>query len=67
MSYDEKCPVCGTINHGVNLDETEGWMICEHCGKETQDYRFIKRAKIPVVSSKAAAKYAVPFDLRASK
>ena len=40
MSYDAKCPVCGTVNHGVNLDETEGRMICEHCGSETQDVRF---------------------------
>ena len=23
--YDVKCPVCGTVNKGLFLDETEGW------------------------------------------
>ncbi len=58
MSYDEKCPVCGTVNHGVNLDETEGWMICEHCHKETQDPRFRKLARIPVLSMEAVVRRA---------
>ena len=40
MAYDVKCPVCGTVNHSLNLEETEGRMICEHCGAETQDVRF---------------------------
>ena len=32
MAYDVKCPVCGTVNRGLNLEETEGRMICERCG-----------------------------------
>lgn len=40
MAYDLKCPVCGTVNRRLNLEETEGRMICEHCGAETQDVRF---------------------------
>ena len=29
---DVMCPVCGAINCGLILDETEGWMECERCG-----------------------------------
>ena len=27
-----KCPDCGTLNIGLDLEETDGWMECEHCG-----------------------------------
>lgn len=26
-----KCPVCGYINEGVDLEETEGWAECYKC------------------------------------
>ena len=29
---DVRCPECGEINHGLYLDETEGWMECAKCG-----------------------------------
>ena len=29
---DVKCPECETINFGLDLIETDGWMECEHCG-----------------------------------
>ncbi|MCD8099389.1 MAG: translation initiation factor 2 [Oscillospiraceae bacterium] len=29
--YDIKCPLCGTVNKNLYLDETNGWMECEHC------------------------------------
>lgn len=31
--YDVKCPVCGKINHGLFLEETKGWMECEHAAQ----------------------------------
>ena len=34
--YDAECPVCGAINHGVFLEETDGWMECERCGAVSQ-------------------------------
>lgn len=34
--YDVKCPVCGKINHGLFLEETKGWMECEHCGADVE-------------------------------
>ena len=26
-----KCPVCGHMNEGVDLEETEGWVECSQC------------------------------------
>ena len=48
MTYDVACPVCGRVNRRLYLEETEGWMECEHCGNSTQDLRFEKTRKIPV-------------------
>ena len=31
-STDVMCPVCGAINRGLILDETDGWMECRCCG-----------------------------------
>ena len=31
-TYDVKCLVCGVVNHSLFLEETDGWMECEHCG-----------------------------------
>ena len=25
-SKDVKCPICGTVNRSLDLDETDGWM-----------------------------------------
>ena len=32
---DVMCPICGTINYGLILEETDGWMECENCGSMT--------------------------------
>ena len=58
MPYDKECPICGTVNHDLNLDETEGWMICEHCHMETQDPRFRKYGLVPVLSMEAVVRRA---------
>ena len=26
-----RCPVCGQLNEGVDLDEAEGWVECYKC------------------------------------
>lgn len=35
-AYDIKCPVCGTVNHSLFLQETDGWLECENCGTESR-------------------------------
>lgn len=29
--YDVHCPICNTLNRRLVLEETQGWMECEHC------------------------------------
>ena len=33
---DVKCPICGTVNRSLDLDETDGWMECESCHNAVQ-------------------------------
>lgn len=45
-TYNIRCPVCGAINRGLNLEETDGRYICCSCGRETvwQKYKEGKEA-----------------------
>lgn len=36
--YNVKCPVCGTLNCDLMLEETKGWMECECCKAVTLVY-----------------------------
>lgn len=45
--YDVKCPVCGTVNKELYLDETDGWMECEHCHNDVQLFLSPKLKAIP--------------------
>ena len=49
MLYDEKCPICGKLNKGMYLDETQGLFVCEKCGNEIQIPRFKKKKQSPPV------------------
>lgn len=46
--YDCMCPVCGHMNYGLDLVETNGEVECEKCGLAVtvmcpfQDYTFSK-------------------------
>lgn len=51
MEYNEKCPICGTENKQLNLDETNGWFICEHCGYEVNNLTHCKGVKVPVLKT----------------
>lgn len=50
--YDVKCPICGTINHKLYLDETDGWMECEHCQQVVKVLRKAEEKRIPVYTPK---------------
>ena len=39
-AVDVKCPICGTINKSLDLEETDGWMECESCGEVTQQINY---------------------------
>lgn len=48
--YDMKCPICGTVNKNLYLEETDGWMECEHCGQVVMPLSIsgVPQKKIPV-------------------
>ena len=46
--YDVKCPICGTINHNLYREETDGWMECEHCQQTVKVLPFAMDKKVPV-------------------
>lgn len=43
------CPQCGTVNKGLYLEETDGWMECEKCHSLTQSKRFASRNQAKVL------------------
>ena len=48
-SYDLHCPICGTVNRGLYLEETDGWMECEKCGNVTQSMEHRQTVLIPLI------------------
>lgn len=51
MVYDEECPICGTVNKGLNLAETNGWFICEKCENEVNNLTHFKTVKDPFLKT----------------
>ena len=43
--YDVPCPLCGTLNKGLYLDETNGWMVCEKCDQAVRVLRYGSRRR----------------------
>ena len=56
MLTNENCPICGTENKGLNLAETNGWFICEHCGNEVNNLTHHKTVKVPLLKTDADIK-----------
>ena len=56
-----KCPICGQMNEGVDLDETEGWVECCRCKNDFVPSEYLHRVmqdmvSIPEVSFKISPK-----------
>ena len=59
--YNAKCPICGTENKKLDLDETNGWMECECCKNvciPTEYFKNIAKrcVKIPVYTMEQLGK-----------
>lgn len=55
--YNVKCPICGTINNGLYLEETHGWMECENCNYTVLVQQIkMKSYMVPVLSTKQLLK-----------
>ena len=53
--YNVKCPICGTINHNLYLEETNGWMECDHCRQTVKVLQFVTEKKVPVFTPQQLA------------
>ncbi len=51
-TYNVTCPICGTVNHDLYLDETSGFMECEHCGQVSNLREMEELKKIQVFTEK---------------
>ena len=56
--YDKICPICGMLNKNLNLEETEGWMECEHCKEKVGFFEFIETVKVPVYTPEMLSRMA---------
>ena len=67
-SYDKVCPICGTLNRNLNLDETDGWMECEACGHTVGFPLHIQRIRVPVYNLTQIAERVVlhPANIKGS-
>lgn len=60
--YDVTCPICGTLNKSLFLDETGGWMECEHCYTMVMDGEYARKhtVRIPLIKMGQLAQYVAP-------
>ena len=54
-TYDVRCPICGELNHNLYLDETDGWMECEHCPQSGHILGYARAKQIPVYTGRELA------------
>lgn len=53
--YDVKCPFCETLNRNLDLEDSKGWMECEHCKNAVKVFGVLPDKKIPVYTGKQVA------------
>ena len=61
-----KCPICGTVNRSLDLDETDGWMECESCHNAVQILKYAKSRRVPVYQM-ADCNLLIPLNKKRSK
>ena len=49
--YNRSCPFCGHLNKHLYLEETDGWMECEKCHKDSKVMDFCRGGGLPVFAS----------------
>lgn len=54
--YTCECPICGTINKDLYLEDSQGWFVCEKCDNSVQIMKFEKRIRLPVYTPEQVAK-----------
>lgn len=59
--YDVLCPICNTLNRRLFLEETQGWMECEHC------QQVVKVLTIPGFKLKTVPVFTLPLIATSQK
>ena len=49
-AYDAVCPICGHRNIGLYLEETNGLMECEKCGRITRPEVWTESVRFSVLN-----------------
>lgn len=57
-----RCPVCGRLNEGVDLEETDGWVECCACKTDFIPSEYVQKmmsnmVSIPEITFKVSSKY----------
>ena len=45
-----RCPICGQMNFGVDLEETEGWGECSNCKSDFMPSEYLRKMMANTVS-----------------
>lgn len=61
-TYDVRCPICGELNHNLYLEETDGWMECEHCHQAVQILGIRQNEANPCLYRQGAGKEIFDFN-----
>ena len=56
---DVKCPICGTVNRSLDLDETDGWMECESCHNAVQILKYAKSRRSGISDGRLQSPHSV--------
>ena len=50
--YDVECPICGTKNYNLDLEDSNGWMECDKCRTVVKVLHLVPEKRIPVYTGK---------------
>ena len=61
MRTNVRCPICGQLNEGVDLEETGGWVECCACKTDFMPSEYVRKmmgniVAIPEITFKASPK-----------
>lgn len=65
-SKNVKCPMCGTMNYNLNLDETGGWVECSKCKSVTCSMQEFKKrsVKVPILNLKRMKEKTISLEVQ---
>jgi len=56
MCKDVKCPICGSLQKNLYLNETGGWFECSNCGSTVAYPEDMPVVKVPLLKAEPIKK-----------